>query len=400
MRRILWLFILCFSLVTVQTTALAAAATWGQVAGSTSDILDQSLETYRAGNQSKAVKQVDEAYLGPFESEGMEAAIRMSISGQRAFEHEYLFRQIKQQYAVNAPAGEVAATINELKEMLSRDAAKMDGGSSNRATLFVSSFLIILREGFEAILVIGALAAYMIKSGNQDKVRTIYSAAGIAVLASIATAFVLNSLIKVSGASQEVIEGVTMLLAVAVLFFVSFWLLSKAQAQAWQSYIEGKIKSSLTTGSMMALWSAAFLAVYREGAETILFYGALAGGANAPGARTSLIGGFVLGLLALIIVYLVIRLGSVKIPLRTFFTVTGNFLYLLAFIFAGGAINELQAGGVIGATSIRGFPAVDLLGIYPTWESLSLQMLLIMLYAAGFFYQRLAGRQSVQEAKG
>jgi high-affinity iron transporter len=191
------------------------------------------------------------------------------------------------------------------------------------------------------------------------------------------------------------------------LFFVSFWLLSKSQAQAWQSYIEGKIQSSLSRRNLMALWSAAFLAVYREGAETILFYAALAGGADQPGATTAMAGGFAVGSVALVGVYLAMKYGAIKLPIRTFFTVTGNFLYLLAFIFAGKAVLELQAAGavtlwtrgenvyrlVFTATPVDGFPIVDLLGIYPTLESLSLQGLMILLYVIGLVYQKTAGRR-------
>lgn len=384
-------------LQTLGSVATAKPETWAQVGADTARILDKSLSAYKIKGAVAAVKEVDKAYLGPFESQGMEAAVRMGISGQRAFEHEDLFRQLKREYSSGVPAARAASTIAKLKHLLSQDAAKLDGSGGSSATLFVSSFLIILREGFEAILVIGALAAYMVKSGNQDKVRTIYSAAGLAVLASVATAIVLSSAINVSGASRELIEGLTMLFAVVVLFFVSFWLLSKAQAQAWQNYIQGKIAGSLSTGSMMALWSAAFLAVYREGAETVLFYSALAGGANQPGARGMLVAGFAVGCLALAVVYLIITYGSVKIPMRAFFTVTGNFLYLLAFIFAGGAINELQAGGVVGVTPVAGFPAIEVLGIFPTRETLSLQILLVILYIAGLLYQRAAQVKTLKQ---
>jgi high-affinity iron transporter len=132
---------------------------------------------------------------------------------------------------------------------LREDARRLGGaGGGGVAGGFLTSFFIIVREGFEAILIIGAIIAYLVKSGNAGKARIIYQSAIIAILASIATAVIVKYLFNVSGASQELLEGVTMLLAMAVLFSVSFWLLGKVQARKWQQYIQSKLAISLTKG--------------------------------------------------------------------------------------------------------------------------------------------------------
>lgn len=385
--------------------AFAAPKSWSEVAANTQEILQKAIKSYEKGDFDKAKKEVDNAYFGPFETLGMEAAIRTYISANRAFEFEEKFREIKQQIDNEAPPSIVQKVVDELNAMLRQDAIKMDGGgSSGTYSFFINSLLIIVREGVEAILVIGALTAYMVKTGNQDKVSVINRSVVAALLASFLTAIGLRVIFNFSGAGQENLEGITMLIAVVVLFTVSYWLLSKAQAKKWQDYIQGKIQSSLTTGRSVALASAAFLAVYREGAETVLFYQALisqAGNSNGLGMVT---GGFLLGMIILVGIYIATRYGSVRLPLKPFFTVTGIFLYYLAFVFAGEGMKELQAGGLVGITPVSGVPVIGILGIYPTLQSMSLQGVLLAAFFLGMgfqFFQNRASRKTagMQEAK-
>lgn len=180
----------------------------------------------------------------------MEATIRTHISAQRAFELEQEFKQLKMLINKGAPAPEVERLVNELNIMLKEDAATLDGGTtteSKSSVPLVQSLVIILREGFEAILILSAIIAYLVKSGNKDKVRTVYTGAMLALLASAVTAVVLKLIFSSAGSfSQELIEGVTMLVAMVVLFWVSFWLIGKAHAQKWQEYIERRVNVSLT----------------------------------------------------------------------------------------------------------------------------------------------------------
>jgi high-affinity iron transporter len=243
---------------------------------------------------------------------------------------------------------------------------------------FWASFLIIFREGLEAILVIGAIVAFLIKTGHRERLRSIWIGVGAALAASAVTAIVLKTLLSAMPATREVIEGITMLIAVAVLFSVSYWLISKVEAAKWQQFIQERVTIALELGGGRALAFVAFLAVYREGAETALFYQALFN----EGARVMLpisIGVLVGGAVLAVIFTMFYRFG-VRIPLRQLFGVTSVLLYYMAFVFMGKGIRELQEGNMVPITIIPGFPHIDLLGLYPTVETLLSQLVLVILF--------------------
>jgi high-affinity iron transporter len=177
--------------------------------------------------------------------------------------------------------------------------------------------------------------------------------------------------------SREIVEGVTMLIAVAVLFSVSYWLISKVEAAKWQKFIREKVSTALDHGGGKALALVAFLAVFREGAETALFYQALFSEGNVA-LPLSL--GIVVGFGALAIIFTLFYRFGVKIPMRPFFTVTSVLLYYMAFVFVGKGIRELQEGNVIGITVLRGVPSAPSMGIFPSAETLVAQGVLLALF--------------------
>jgi len=169
-----------------------------------------------------------------------------------------------------------------------------------------------------------------------------------------------------------------MLVAVAVLFSVSYWLISRVEAAKWQQFIREKVTNALDHGGGRALAFVAFLAVYREGAETALFYQALFNeGTNVVLPITL---GIAVGFVVLAVVFTFVYRFGVKIPLRPFFSVTSVLLYYMAFVFMGTGIRELQEGGAVSITPIRGFPTVSPLGIFPTWETMLGQFVLLALF--------------------
>jgi high-affinity iron transporter len=243
---------------------------------------------------------------------------------------------------------------------------------------FLQSFLIILREGFEAILVIGAVVAFLLKTGHRERLRSIWLGIAFALVCSALTAIVLRTVLKALPATQEIIEGGTLLVAVAVLFSVSYWLISRVEAAKWQAFIRDKVNVALEHGGGRALAFVAFLAVYREGAETALFYQALFNeGANVVLPITL---GILLGFIALGIIFTLFYRFGVRIPLRPFFTVTSVLLYYMAFVFMGKGIRELQEGNVVPISVIRGVPTIEALGFYPTWQTALAQVLLLGLF--------------------
>jgi high-affinity iron transporter len=257
--------------------------------------------------------------------------------------------------------------------------------------------LIIVREGFEAILIVGAIIAYLIKSGNKKNTKAVYIGSLIALGLSVVMAWILNALTSTaSGRNQEIIEGATMLLAVCVLFYVSNWMVSKAESEAWSGYIEGKVQNSIARGSMFSLAFAAFLAVFREGAETIIFYQALLAGNQ--GSINMIWLGLGIGAVALVIIYILIRVLSLRIPIKPFFLGTSVLLFVMSVAFTGSGIKELQEGNVIPVTMLPFNFTVDILGIYPTAETLIPQILFLGVTVFTFVFQLRKNKRRVLSA--
>jgi high-affinity iron transporter len=242
---------------------------------------------------------------------------------------------------------------------------------------FVESFIIIVREGFEAIIVLGAIVAFLIKTGNRARLRDIWWGTGAGIAASVVLAVLMRTVLSAVPASQDLIEGITMLIAVVVLFSVSYWLLSKVEGAKWQRFIRDKVNSALSHGGSLALVFAAFLAVFREGAETALFYQALF--TRGTDVLTPVSLGLLVGFGALAVIFILFYRFGVKIPLRWFFAVTSGMLYYMAFVFAGKGIMELQEANVVSRTLIPGFPHADIIGLFPTVETLLAQGVLFAL---------------------
>ena len=269
---------------------------------------------------------------------------------------------------------ETGPALEQVRGLLS-DAREAVASEATFWSLANWSFFIILREGFEAILILGAILAFLTKTDNEHRKRDVWGGTGAALLASVATAFLFQEILAATPASRELLEGATMLLAVVVLFSVSYWLLSKVEHQKWEQYLRSKMKSALGAGSGLALAGVAFLAVYREGFETVIFYAALL--TRAGGQLTPVVGGFVVGCLALVVLYVAITRLGVRMPMRPFFGATSGVLYLMAIVFAGSGIRELQEAGVVGMTPLAGAPRIELLGVYPTVETLAAQGVLV-----------------------
>jgi high-affinity iron transporter len=291
---------------------------------------------------------------------------------------------VRLRQAVRAPtaAGEVPALVATLHHDLEMAATALEPGAGAWVR-FVQSAGIILREGFEVVLVVGALLAYVRRSGSAAMVRALYVGSALGVAASAVTAVILATVLRVTPWAGEALEGAAMLLAAVVLFWVSYWLISKAEADRWQRYIRSKVQGALTSRSHTALASAAFLAVYREGFETILFYQALFAG--APAGDVMVPAGLVAGLVALAVVYVGLERVGLKIPMHAFFVGTGAFLYAMAIVFAGRGVAELQEAGLVSLTPVAGAPRLETLGIFPTVETLVAQAVFValLLYAVG-----------------
>ncbi len=342
--------------------------------------LDTTLALARSGEGPAASARAFDAYM-TFEEVEHELRAR---DPELAAALEAGFAALRTRAAGGARIGE----LEEIRRTVLADLEKAERLIGDRLpgfNLFVQSFVILLREGLEAILVVGALVAFLVKTGAGHRRRDLHIGVGAAVFASLLTAVLLETLFRVSAAQREGLEGITMLVATAMLFYVSYWLLSKMEVAKWNRFVRGRVQDAVSSGSALALASVAFLAVYREGFETVLFYKALflAGGS---GSAWPVLLGMALGAVALALVYLAINRFGVRIPLKPFFGVTSAFLYYMAFVFAGQGVAELQEGGLVSATIVTGAPRLPALGIYPTVESLAAQGLLLVLLVAGLVW--------------
>ena len=335
-------------------------------------LLGQALTAARGGRQSDAGDRAFDAYIA---FEPMETRARSKSPGLVA-NMERHFADFRG--AVRSGDLRAAERARDVIETTMPSVVQLTRPPGSGIEAFWQSFLIIFREGLEAILVIGAVVAFLLKTGHRERLRSIWIGVGAALVASAITAVILKTLLAAMPATREVIEGITMLIAVAVLFSVSYWLISKVEAAKWQQFIREKVTVALEHGGGRALAFVAFLAVYREGAETALFYQALFN----EGTRVLLpiTFGMLAGGAVLAVIFTMFYRFGVRIPLRQLFGVTSVLLYYLAFVFMGKGMRELQEGNVLTITIIPGFPHVEVLGLYPTVETLLAQLVLVVLF--------------------
>jgi high-affinity iron transporter len=335
-------------------------------------LLEQSLAAVRNDQPGVADDRATDAYM---KFEPIESRARARDPGVVA-SMEKLFNDFKA--AVRVMDVRTAEHARDAIEANMPKVVELTRPTGNASEAFFQSFLIILREGFEAILVIGAVVAFLLKTGHRERLRSIWLGIAAALVASAITAVVLRTVLLAIPGSKDIIEGLTLLVAVGVLFSVSYWLISRVEAARWQQFIREKVNTALDQGGGRALAFVAFLAVYREGAETALFYQALFNEGSHVFVPITL--GIVAGFAALAVIFSLFYKYGVRIPLRPFFSVTSVLLYYMAFVFLGTAVRELQEGNAIPISVIRGFPTVPALGIYPTWQSLIAQMVLLALF--------------------
>lgn len=353
----------------------------------TGALLAQSIAAYRAGKFKQAEQKALSAYL-----DGFELAEPALAAADRALMHEIEGRM--QDYRAllrrRAPAGEAAAQVESIQVSLQEASERLRGGKLSAWASFAGSFLILGREGLEAILVLAAIFAFLKKSGRREALPYAHGGWIAAVLLGIGTWFAATYFIDISGASREVTEGVVALAAAAILLYVGLWLHNKSHAQQWQQFVAGKLQGALAGRGHWTLTILAFLAVYREMFEIVLFYQAL----WLQGDHASLLAGAGAAAVVLIFVSWAIFYLSLKLPIRQFFGWSAVFIAALAVIFAGKGVAALQEAGLLPVDSIA-FIQLPLLGIYSNIQALLLQMLVLGLVVAGFAYNRLVAGKAV-----
>lgn len=358
-------------------------------------LLAESLSAYRAGRRDEAQRLALASYL-----EGFELAEASLDTLDRNLRQEVETRMIAYRDLLRrgATAEQVAAAAAGIDTLLAASAEKLDGGSLSPTAAALSAFFILVREGLEALLVVAAITAFLIKAGRREALPWIHAGWISALALGIATWFAAATLVEISGAARELTEGVTALLAAAILLYVGFWLHGKSHAQAWKVFIEQHLGAALRGGRLWALAGVSFLAVYREAFETVLFYQALWQQAGT-GAHGSVMVGFLSGVAVLaLLAWLILRYG-LRLPIGLFFGACSVLMAGLAVVFTGHGVKALQEAGVISTDPVS-FITIQVLGVYPSVQTLATQCVVLTLVLAVFFHaSRAAARIGVDGGK-
>lgn len=254
---------------------------------------------------------------------------------------------------------------------------------------FVQSAAILLREGLEALLVIAALAAYLRKAGASSRLTALYGGALLAILASVVTAWLFE--VFNNGTHSDLMEAGIIACAAALMLYVSGWLMLRQDPRAWQGFLKTKADEALARQTGIAVALLAFLAVFREGAESVLFVHALA--STSGGWSAELLAGLLAGAAGLVVLFGIINFVARKLPLRPLFIATSAFLFFMAIRFIGQAIQELQEQQIVPYSEIRRGGWLASVGFNPTLEAVSTQVAVIVLAVLTFVVLDRRGRK-------
>lgn len=338
--------------------------------------LKESLAALTRGDAAMASRLALSAYLDGFEP--VEPAL--------AAKNKALFEETETtmgSYRNAVVAGDIAkaqSTEKRLQELLT-DAQAALAGTNDPLSAFIGALTILLREGLEALLVVVAMVAFLKKADRRDVLPYVHAGWITALGAGGATWGVATYLVDLSGASREMTEGFSAIFAAVVLLSVGIWMHQKSLAGRWQAYVRDKLSSALNKSSALMLFTLAFVTVYREVFETVLFYAAL----WTEGNGTYMLAGLGSGVLILAGVAVLLLRSSARLPISQFFAFSSALVAILATVLMGKGVAALQKVGVFASTPI-GIPRIDLLGLYPSVQTLLAQLLIVAIIVASVAY--------------
>jgi len=346
--------------------------------------LRESLQALKAGDQAGATRLGLSAYLDGFEPiEPMVGARNKQLltdveDAMLAYRSAVASDQPEQAEQIAGRLGRLFAQVDD----------EMGHAQAEPLTTFLGALTILLREGLEALLIVIGIIAFLKKAERGDALRHVHAGWVSALVAGGLTWAAATWLVSISGASREVTEGVGSVFAAVVLLGVGLWMHQKSSAGRWQAYLGQKVSAAMTRRSAWALFALAFIAVYREVFETVLFYSALA----ADGNSGALLAGFLAAVALLALIAWILLRTSARMPIGKFFSMTSIVVAVLAVVLIGKGFSALQEAGWVGATPVAA-PRIDLLGVYPTAQTLTAQAVVLLVVLAGFALNILRGRK-------
>lgn len=326
------------------------------------DMLKDALEAFKNGDKNKGQSKVKEFIQ-----------VWPTVEGDVSTRNSALYTKVETQTPIIMVKGAEKQYQDQLQGLIT-ELSQID---TKAKYTFIDAMFILLREGVEALLIVLALVSSL-KAANQKKgLRWVYAGAAAGILASVVIAFILQALFPAvsSGTNREILEGFVGIFAVVMMIGIGFWLHSKSSLKSWKNYIDRKMDVVLSTGSFISMFVLSFLAVFREGAETILFYV----GILPLISLQNLITGVVSAILILIVIALVLIYASSKIKIHQVFFILTWTIYFLAFKMLGTSIHMLQVVGILPLHVIRFIPTVEVLGIYANIEVFISQLILIII---------------------
>jgi high-affinity iron transporter len=339
--------------------------------------LRESLAAYEKGDRKAAKELALAAYLDGFEPVEPMLAARDPALMARV---ETAMGELRAAIAGDQEPARVRERVAALDALFDETDRALAPEEGSDASTFLGAFTILLREGLEALLIIVAMLAFLRKADRAEMVRPVHWGWIAALAAGFATWWAATHFLSVSGASRELTEGFGSILAAVILLFVGIWMHGKAQADEWQRYIKEKVGRALSRKSAWFLFLLAFVAVYREVFETILFFAAL----SAEGRIGALVAGAGAGLALLALIALLMLRFSRKLPIAKFFAYSSALIAVLAVVLAGKGIAALQEAGLLGVTPVGWAPRIAMLGLYPTVQGLAAQAATLAILLVGF----------------
>lgn len=349
----------------------------------TRENLQDALLTYSNNQPELALQHALSAYLEGYE---LIESLLGTLDSDLADGIERDMHILRTLIRVRASLATVSDATAALQARLDVAAGLISKRGSSPETLFVSALLILLREGLEAILVVASMALYLRRTGQSLSLRYLHCGWIAALVVGALTWLGIKSVIDMSGAQREIIEGAAAMLAAFVLLYVGIWMHRKGSAALWQSFLKDRLGRSLSKGALWGVAGLSFIAVFREILETAIFYETL--WLQSAHAGPLIAGAAIAGLGLVTFGWLVFRAGT-RLPLRQFFQWNGVLMFALAFVFAGKGVSALQEAGWLTATFVD-LPTIDWLGLYPTMQSLGLQFAILTI---GAMWTLLTSRQ-------
>lgn len=341
-------------------------------------LLKQGLTAFEQGD-----KATGEAKLGEF------ITLWISIEGEVSTRNPSLYSRIESQIPVIMASG----SDKKQQMVLAGLIDELDAINPSAKYSAVDSMLILLREGLEALLIVVALLSAL-KVANQPKGKKyIYAGVVTGLLASVAGAIALQQLFPAmtSGANREMLEGIIGIVAVVMMIGIGAWLHSKSSVQSWNAFIKRHMGQALSTGSFVGLFGLSFLSVFREGAETILFYVGILPNIS----MSNFLLGIGMALATLAVVAWFMLKTSTKLPIPKLFMLLTGLLYFLGFKILGVSLSALQLTNHLPRTVLPNIPAIEWAGFYPTVQTITAQLLYIMVIVALWCYSKQQERRMI-----